>query len=437
MAVINRIECSKTKVPGVYRIPVGGHIVRAIVKNPNSGKSETVIKVMRNEPSAVRAAAWLEAEKQKIRSGEGRGGEQADRKIPKLKDFAEDLASEKASNGDFNSAATKYKWFAVLKRRIFTAPFADYYVDRIRRADIIAWKSTIKVGRNKKKGEVSPVYANDWLVMLSTISKAAVIKYDLSYDFMVGVPRFLTKHWRPRVREHGGINLTPTELPAFLSLYRRMEPETYAMVALGFMIGARPSSLRPIRYKGRDPDCNPATGALILRRSHTLGIETMDSTKNAQDVTIILPPAMREIIAWHIATFLTYTFDPMKEKRPNKTRTRMAASELLFPSGVTGGFHVAGRLAKPFRNVSEAMRKADPTFTKTITPKSMRRSNKDLLRQEGVSALVAKAINSHTDPMHEHYSTVSEDEKATALAKVIRLFPVPEAAGESPLPVAP
>jgi hypothetical protein len=57
----------------------------------------------------------------------------------------------------------------------------------------------------------------------------------------------------------------------------------------------------------------------------------------------------------------------------------------------------------------------------------MRRSNKDLLRQEGVNALVAQAINSHTPEMHKHYSTVSEDEKAGALAKVIHLFPVPQA----------
>ena len=74
-------------------------------------------------------------------------------------------------------------------------------------------------------------------------------------------------------------------------------------------------------------------------------------------------------------------------------------------------------VGKPFDDVSAA---------KTITPKSMRRTNKDLLRQEGVSQLVAQAINSHHDPkMHAHYSTISEAEKADALAKVVRLFPAP------------
>jgi len=72
------------------------------------------------------------------------------------------------------------------------------------------------------------------------------------------------------------------------------------------------------------------------------------------------------------------------------------------------------------------MRERVPGFTKTITPKSMRRTNKDLLRQEGVSQLVAQSINSHHDPkMHAHYSTISDAEKTGALAKVIRLFPSP------------
>jgi hypothetical protein len=107
-------------------------------------------------------------------------------------------------------------------------------------------------------------------------------------------------------------------------------------------------------------------------------------------------------------------------------RPWITASDLLFPSGATGSFQVAGRLGKPFDDVSKIVRERVPGFTKTITPKSMRRTNKDLLRNEGVSQLVAQAINSHHDPkMHAHYSTISDAEKTGALAKVIRLFPSP------------
>ena len=245
----------------------------------------------------------------------------------------------------------------------------------------------------------------------------------LSVD-LNGVPKFSTKHWRPYLKDKP-INLTPDELAVFLGIWRERHPDTYAMVALGYMIGARPSSLRPIRYKGPTPDYDPRTGTLVLRRSHTLGEEVMESTKNAEDVTIILPEPMRAILQWHIDTFLVERM-VKGTKRINKSSVRMAASELLFPSPDTGSFQVAGRLGKPFDDVSAEMRKRIPGFTKTITPKSMRRTNKDLLRQEGVSQLVAQAINSHHDPrMHAHYSTVSEAEKTGALAKVIKLFPAP------------
>jgi|HubBroStandDraft_2_1064218.scaffolds.fasta_scaffold279796_1 hypothetical protein len=102
---------------------------------------------------------------------------------------------------------------------------------------------------------------------------------------------------------------------------------------------------------------------------------------------------MRQILQW--------------QRKPNKTLTRMTASDWLFPSGATGSFQVAGRFGKPFDEVSKVLRERVLGFTKTITPKSMRRTNEDLFRQEGVSQLVAQSINSHHDPkMHAHYSTI-------------------------------
>jgi hypothetical protein len=46
-----------------------------------------------------------------------------------------------------------------------------------------------------------------------------------------------------------------------------------------------------------------------------LGAEVMESTKNAEDVTIVLPEEMRQILQWHIDTFLSYKFEPSKETK--------------------------------------------------------------------------------------------------------------------------
>jgi hypothetical protein len=156
-----------------------------------------------------------------------------------------------------------------------------------------------------------------------------------SPSILTGVPKFATKHWRPRVKEFP-INLSPEELGIFLEISRERHPDTCAIVALGFILGARPSSLRPIRYRAR-------TATTTLRRGRLCyGARicwVRPSTKNAEDVTIILPEPMRATLQRHIDTHLTYTFDPKNEKRPSRTRTRMAKSELLFPSGTTGSFH--------------------------------------------------------------------------------------------------
>lgn len=147
----------------------------------------------------------------------------------------------------------------------------------------------------------------------------------------------------------------------------------------------------------------------------------MDTTKNAEDVTVILPEELRKILAWHEATFLVPR-NVAGTDRPNLTASKRAASELLFPSR-KGGLQSISTLQKPFETISDAMKKeTNGTFRKLITPKGMRRTNKDILRAAGVRDIVAMALNSHLTPdMHRHYSTVSQHEMNEAVAAVVEL----------------
>lgn len=113
----------------------------------------------------------------------------------------------------------------------------------------------------------------------------------------------------------------------------------------------------------------------------------------------------------------------LKDGKPRVTRDRMAKSDLLFPAGRTGLFLSTTALWKPFASVSAAMTKAmGGTFTKAITPEGMRRTNKDLMRADGVRDIVAMAVSNHLDDaMHAHYSTVSQTEMTQAVAQVIDL----------------
>jgi site-specific recombinase XerC len=94
----------------------------------------------------------------------------------------------------------------------------------------------------------------------------------------------------------------------------------------------------------------------------------------------------------------------------------MERSELLFPSE-TGGFRSNSALAKPFRTIAKAM-----GITKQISPKAMRRSFQDAMREAQVANVVVRSISGHlTDQMQQRYSTARGHEQESAIARIIDL----------------
>ena len=411
-------------LPGVWKIEHGGFLVRARIRDGRTREVVTIIRALSTETDATRALAWLVEQREKVRAGIPLREQPS---IPRFCEFAAQLVEAKVKAGDFASQATRDQWAETLENRLYKAPFSTMFVDQIRAADILAWKETVVIG--KGANEVSPYTANTWLKVLRVICRAYVQRYELERNPMLAVPLFETKRWRGRITKEQPNSLTPHELPMFMRLFRALQPQHFAMAALGFALGARPSVLRPLRRSGPGKDYDSATGELVLRRSHTRGPSVMDTTKNAEDVTVVLPDELRKILAWHESTFLVPCVVKGTE-RPNLTAAKRAKSELLFPSR-RGGLQSISTLQKPFEAISEAMKKeTHGAFRKRITPMGMRRTNKDALRAAGVRDLVAMALNSHlTEGMHRHYSTVSQREMNEAVAAVIDLAGYREAMG--------
>ena len=65
------------------------------------------------------------------------------------------------------------------------------------------------------------------------------------------------------------------------------------MVLLGFVLGQRPSTLRPLRRKGKQADLDLARDMIQLRRSHTLGDEVMEATKTFANQEVLERPWRR------------------------------------------------------------------------------------------------------------------------------------------------
>ena len=187
----------------------------------------------------------------------------------------------------------------------------------------------------------------------------------------------------------------------FLALIKERHPQHFAMVALGFATGLRPSSLRPLRRQGPQADVLGNDSVLLVRRSQACGHEVMECTKQGTRYRLTLPQELMDILRWHVEQLPE---GPMRE------------SELLFPSTV-GGFRTTNVFKKVFDDVCRVM-----GLKKKISARAMRRTFQDLAREANIDKFVQRSICGHsTEEMSQLYSTVGQKEIERAVGKVISM----------------
>lgn len=278
-------------------------------------------------------------------------------------------------------------------------------------------------------------------------------------------------------REHENA-LTPEELRAFLVATKKVCPQWYAFVVLGFTLGMRPGELRPLRW---DTDVDLEAGIIKVRQSQRRRYLGPTTTKRIREIA--LPPALIELLKQHrealrgSAGFGQHAFattggkplqafvralaiKPKKlrqlrwdididlaqafvrvddEERPlsretvallevhrKTSRGSAATGDLLFPSDVSG-FISPNALDKPFRRIS-----AEAKIAKLVTPKAMRRTAQDLSRLAGTNDFVTRAVSGHSDvSMQELYSTIRREEVRKSLTAVAALAGLGSSAGST------
>lgn len=174
----------------------------------------------------------------------------------------------------------------------------------------------------------APATANGWLDVLRHVTRRAKRELEMERDAFEGVARFDTSEYATYTEEEPN-SLTADETRRFLEVMRQDFPRHYAMTYLGFATGLRPSSIRPLRRCGAQPDVLWDDGVVLVRRSHTLGDEVMETTKTGLRQRIPLPTEAMAVLRWHVETQIATEAE--------------RASELLFPSE-EGGF---GRALRP------------------------------------------------------------------------------------------
>lgn len=390
-----RYEVQRTKYPGIYRLKGGGHLVTTRVTHPKTLKRTFRLRVL---PAAglEEARAIRESMSSGLRDRvRGRG-----RQRQRWSEYAALLFERKVAAGDIASAKGREKWSDILENHLVPA-FGEFYCDELRYADAERWRAddlapAVKKG-GRKAGGMAPSTANTLISVFKVICAQMSAEHEMR-DPGAELAYFDTST-RPTYTDETPNAIPPEKVARFLRWVKRHYPTRYAMVLLGLQTGLRPSSMRPLRRKGPEADVKWDEGIIIVRRSHSLKQEVMNTTKTKKHQRLPLPASVMAELKAHVARF-----------KPGGKQDR---SELLFPS-VRGGFCSRSLLDVVFQRGGEAIGLAFP-----VTPRSMRRTFKDVARAAGVSDFVRKSVSGHTTgAMDEHYSTAQQKELVGGMAAI-------------------
>jgi integrase len=403
-----------TKVPGVWKRKEGGHFVRARVTDPTTGRQKEIKKSL---PEADEATAFkfLSDERKRIQAGLVMATPRSER----FADYAVTLFERKVTTREIKSARSRERWKITLIHLIAgtrdVPGFGEFYIDQIRLTHVEAWR--VGIAGLIANGKYEPTTANGWLAIMRVIMKAAKREFELRTNPLDGIPNFDTSEHATYTEEEPN-TLDAERAKEFLACMREECPQHYAMTYLGIATGLRPSAMRPLRRNGLTPDVLWDQGVILVRRSHTLGHEIMNTTKTKLRQRINVPADVMDVLRWHADTQLE-----TPEQR---------ASDLLFPAedGRLRSEHI---LRKPFARVSALI-----GLPIHFTPRGLRRTFNDLARIANVEAIVTKSISGHlTEQMRQHYSTVTPVEQRESIGRLLRLVHTTSANDDAPRGGAP
>jgi integrase len=399
------------ELPGVYRRREGGFLVRGRATDPKTGSMKQIVKTLPELGRAEEASLWLKTELDRIRTGESR---QPIAEPVRFASYAASLLKEKIEKREICSSKTEEKWLTTL-RHLFGLKrdeetdeevpeegikgIGDIYVDKLAKKDIEAWRDSWQPRINSR--EYAPTTVNDWIGVLRVITKAMKAKFGLAVDPCAEVADVSIRGHRTYTFEQPN-SLDIDELTRWFELAWEKYPQHFAVILLLAVTGLRPSTLYALRRCGAEGDIKWKEGLLLVRRSRGIKQHVMGMTKTENDQVIKLPGFVMDVLKWHV--------DKQLFTRP------MERSELLFPSE-TGTYRANSALTKPFKGIWKEM-----GITKKISPRAMRRSFQDAMRDAEVANVIVRSISGHmTEEMQQRYSTAKGREQEHAIARVIEM----------------
>lgn len=381
-----RQQGTPTRYPGVLKVDEGVFRVRIKLKDPRTGISREVDKLVRgvSAPEAAKVRSDLRAEFE--------GGvvdEVAGRR--RIGDFAKSWLVSKTRALDYR---TSQRYAEALDLHILPT-LGMLYFDALKPADVQGWvnERLAALGPAGRPYSVESVKA--WFRVLRTMTRDAVIELDLPRDPTARIS-FPEAVERPEANA-----LKPDELGAFLAAMRTKYPRNFALTTTLAFTGLRFCHASALRIE----DIDERSGVLRIARKNSRGQVGPVSRKKRAPKEIPLVPELAVILREHCAEL-------RDEGAPGFTEG------WVFPSDV-GTLRLPGSLWKAWQACLK-----EAGIAGRFTVHGLRRTFHDLARRAGVDGLVTKSLTGHvTERMREHYSTVGLDEKRSALTAVVKLVP--------------
>lgn len=368
---------ARSKASGIRRIGEGRYRVRVDVEDPKTGRRIDVKRIV--EASSVIEAARL---RENLRNEIARTDERARVVRPRLADAATSwlrciAPSLKKSTADF---------YALVLDVYVIPELGDFYVDAITKDDIIAL-------RDRWASSAKPITVNGRLRVLRQCMGS------ICDDHKIADPS----------RRVGGIRVPKSSVPKgleasdagkLLVALRGMPDDealsNYALALLLATTGMRWGEASALQWR----DVDFSRGVIRVERSHYRG--HVDSTKTDIVKTVPLDPEVAPTLRAHRA-------DQIRRQVPG------LAAGLVFPSEV-------GTLRQPGSIGKRLTAACAIAGIRRITPKGFRHTMNNIAKRIA-DGDVTRAITGHvTEEMTEHYSWVNPEQKAAAVAGVVRLL---------------
>lgn len=372
--------------PGIWRRREGGYLARVQAIHPQTGKSVSRIAT---KPTVADAQAWQVDERRAIAAA----GEAKPRRQIRFTDYAVSLLEAKQARGEINSLATLEVWSSAIETHIHPT-FGAMFLDKIRPCDVRDWID------DKARSALAPRTINHYLGILKSILAAAVAEELIDKSPAESVKQLPTARHRTYTREQPN-SLTVDEMPPLWAFLETKHPRWYALIVLGVVYGLRPSSLRPLRFRGPSSDIKWDEGLLLIRQSHSRGQVVMDSTKTGEDLDLPLDPAILDLLRWHVEHYA------------------QEGSDLLFP-GRKGRLLSRNTIAYWF-----AVCEAKIGNGKHLTPRAMRRSFYNAAGKTAAQDALIRSISGHRTPgMADRYRSQLMDGQRALMGQIVDLAQV-------------